>query len=595
MIRLKKYQAKAVESILDDFKNNIPSCLSFYTGAGKTVIFMEICRRLIEENPSIKIGISAYLTTEIRDQIFERTNDFDLKTKSQILFSTTVMDSSKNIFIFNPQAVWKYELEEKLDVFIIDECHVGADHPSNMINQILKNDCKKDVKVLLVSATPWDTLATKSFENAKVYKRPLSLGIQDGRIDDFRIAVEEAQIEFNHKDFTRKGDLSSTVSRKKIQVLKSACIGKMNNILKRYKGELGEKVLVICPPGNSGEIAREMAVEFKGLAFIEQQKSNWMSLDTRENLALFKEDASIQFLFVINKCQVGFDMPELETVIDLTMSRNVKVLAQRIGRVARKSGDKEKKYIYVFDKSLRDRVDWLINTLIEFSLGEYDGWTTKTVKYRETVKHNRLRYEKPGKRLSAIVKDLSRARSIRSTSMVAMVDNSPPKHRTLEDAIKEASQYESRTDMWSNNAALYKWFRLNARDEMDRIFPLKQNRSIKEDQVIRAMRSCKSRQDFRNNFRQMYDWVIRNKREDLKEAYLPPSKSTKIWDEKLAYTILRRCRSWPHVRQNYPGARRWMYENKGEEFWLSEWEKIHGKKYTRRRGRPLVRQADAHS
>jgi superfamily II DNA or RNA helicase len=236
------------------------------------------------------------------------------------------------------------EVDFNFDYLIVDESHAGLDDGCIMLRTIMKKSCTEDTRVLLVSATPWDLLLMEEFKDAPVLKRPLDQGFKDGLVTDFRFHAEEAKITFTEEDFTRKGDLGKTAVERQMAILKSACIGKMEYLIDTYDKELGAKVLVICPPGNVAEIARTLAARFHGLAFIEfkyskkHQRKAEMTADTRGNLARFKAEKKIRFLFVVNKCQVGFDMPELTSVIDLTMSRNIKVLAQRCGRVARKKG-----------------------------------------------------------------------------------------------------------------------------------------------------------------------------------------------------------------------------------------------------------------
>ena len=83
MKTLTSYQQKCSNDIYKGFDKNKYQCLAWYTGAGKTNIFINLCKKLIGDNPDVKIGISAYLTIDIKEQIIDRLNSTinEFKTK----------------------------------------------------------------------------------------------------------------------------------------------------------------------------------------------------------------------------------------------------------------------------------------------------------------------------------------------------------------------------------------------------------------------------------------------------------------------------------------------------------------------------------
>jgi len=589
-----------VVDLLKEFKTQKTLCLAWYTGAGKTNVFVEMCRQLIKKNPSVKIGIWSYLTTEIRDQIFERVVGFGLGPQSQILYSQTNPDLKKNIFIFNPQSIYKKGPGVEFDYLIIDESHAGVNESCLMIKKITKAACRPETKILLVSATPWDTLALKEYQNIKVFKRPLDQGLHDGLVHDFKFHAEEAMITFEPGDFNRLGDLGATAATREMTVLKSACIGKIKYLLKEKNDEIGEKCLVICPPGRFSEIARSLAQEFGGLAYLERLNRiiDGVRVSTEDNLQKFKDDPNQRFLFVTRKCQVGFDMVALDSVIDLTMSRNISVLAQRCGRIARKNGNKKKNYFYVYDQSLmKDRLEWLVVTMIDFCLGSYDGWTTRTTKNRRVTLNP---YYKNWKDLgytfilSDVVKALRDDGLIENRKTLSYVDYSPPTKWSLNKAIEAASKYTSRTEMWSKRPALYKWFRLNAKDEMTKLFPLKTHLGKWNlESVTRVLKENRGmeRKAFHRKYSGAWGWIQINKKHDIAHQFLAPSKTTRKWDVETVEALLRKTRTWAHVRLSYPGARKWMYENGGEPHWREKWESLRARGHVEGVRRPLRRTA----
>lgn len=581
-MKLHDFQNSAIDQIVDSFKTHKNVCLSYYTGSGKTNIFLELCHRLIKTNPNIKIGVSAFLSLEIRDQVVERAKDFGLKHLIEKITSYKEIDQNKNIYVFLPQSVYRRDDLPQLDYLIIDECHAGTSHDCVMINTIFKKNCNSQTKVLLVSATPWDTLVNKRFANAPVLKRSLDEGLRDGLITDFKFYAEEAQIEFKKEDFTRVGDLSAHAASREMSVLKSACLGKMRHLIKKYGDSLGSKILVICPPGNGGEIARFLAKELNGKYFIQVFNAKQIdalltkALSYKDNVEIlnnFLKEENGRLLFVVNKCSTGFDMKNLDTVIDLTMTRNIKILAQRAGRIARKNGNKEKRYFYVYDKSLlKGQLEWIICTMIDFALGAYDGWNTRSVKHRKVQIGTHQPLSTDGIKVSQIVKLLTDKESIHNIRTLSYVSYARPTKWDLKKAIETAKTYSSRTEMWSKLPTLYKWFRLNAKDEMDKIFPLKY-KLHNIDENIKALEWYKGmhREEFKNANRRLYEWIISNKRNDLLDKYLKPPKYRQYWDVKSTIKVLKTLRTWSHVR-GYPGMRHWMRNNGSQAKWRRSWE-----------------------
>lgn len=590
-MRLFKFQKNCVRAIHRTFQAKKIVCLGWYTGSGKTNVFLQFVKEILERDPAAKIGISCYITTEIKDQVWERMAEFDLQKFGTQCGYGQKRDNTKNIFVFNPQAIHRKPLEVKLDYLIVDESHVGVDDLCVMIPGIMKKQCKRDAKIILASATPWDILLQKEFKDAVVFKRPLDQGKADGLIGDFNFQGEEANIAFNEKDFNRRGDLNTSAAMREMAILKSACQGKMEYLVKNYNKELGKKVLVICPPGNAAEVARHLGERnTNSLAYIQKFVSrasveHW--IDTDANLEKFKTDKNTRFLFVINKCGVGFDMKDLDSVVDLTMTRNVKSLAQRIGRVARDNGN-TKHYFYVYDKSFtRERLYWLISTTVDFSLGSYEGWSTKTVKYRPAKAYAGVWSQKHP--FSVTFKEVVKVTrdNIETVDLVRMVHATQTTKWTLEKAVAATADYVDRTDLWKRRPALYKWFRVNAKEEMDKIFPIKHRRDKWNEETVEACVksfvknggetrrgrrgvASVSRKSFDAIHSGAYGWIQVNRRYDILDKHLPRLHAN--WSIERVRGELKKIDKWTDVR-NIGGMRGWMMRHKGEQYWKNEWMK----------------------
>ena len=60
-------------------------------------------------------------------------------------------------------------------------------------------------------------------------------------------------------------------------------------------------------------------------------------------------------MVVINMCGTGWDFPALDNVVDLTFTKNPKLIIHRLSRAIRKyRGKKISKYIYCADQSKKE-------------------------------------------------------------------------------------------------------------------------------------------------------------------------------------------------------------------------------------------------
>lgn len=102
-----QFQIEAVDEILRNLETNPKQILAWYTGSGKTNIFLEVARKLLRKNPKIKIGISAYLHTNIKSQTSKRAEQF--LDHHEVINAGVQSDGRYGVYIFNPQVLYKRE------------------------------------------------------------------------------------------------------------------------------------------------------------------------------------------------------------------------------------------------------------------------------------------------------------------------------------------------------------------------------------------------------------------------------------------------------------------------------------------------------
>ena len=325
-MKLSKPQLELVTNLERDFYNKSNAIVGWYTGSGKTTVISELLKLLLEKNPKIKIGFSAHFYISLKEQVTS------VLGRKHEVSNDPLSDS--NIIVFNPQSVYRRD-DVKFDLLIVDEAHEGLSEQSIMLRSIIK----RSKVVFALSATPWELI--KMFPKYKVYTRGLIDGVSDGRVGDFRYKLHEYDGRIEYGDVDGNGEIRAKYLKKNKSLLvkfQKEKLVKLSN-----SGELGDKVLVIVP---SSEFSYPLHETTRKSLILDQN-----SINEEEILIAFKKDPNIRYLIVVRKCGVGFDMPELTDVVDLTMTRNLKQIVQRMGRVTRKY-HVDKRYHYVYDKRM---------------------------------------------------------------------------------------------------------------------------------------------------------------------------------------------------------------------------------------------------
>lgn len=526
MIKSNRAQLKTIRDILSLYKssNMTAQILAWYTGGGKTHIFLSVIKALIEDNPKVRIGISAYFHTTIRKQIAERIREYGINAET---IESRSQDSDASVVIFNPQSMFENEaLTARFDYLFIDESHAGLGEGRKMIPYIFKNHCKAKCKVLAISATPWELLSLPLFKKCVIHKRGIDRGYDhDKRVADLTLEFHEADVRFHKEAFNRLGDLKQQDKQVKQSVLRAAAIKKMLELRKLCGPE--EKVLVVAPTGWDCGIAEALAEVLGNQAVLLTNKTE----NEEETLHTFKTDPKVRYLVVVNKCRIGYDMPEITRTINLSMTKNIKKLVHDLGRISRlnpANPSQKKTYHYVFNQAMeQDEVEALFRTVLKCAAGQYPvgakispvlmdvavngdfGGNDSSVSLKKLLSFIKLiTYSTPtslrvfnprkmqGTTLAVSVlgaKRLARSYKKKGLPRDAFSDDNNAAYRillkagerefldslwpyytkrTLESALKELKQYKTRKDLTERNNPLYTWMRLHGHmDELDKVLP----------------------------------------------------------------------------------------------------------------------------
>lgn len=358
------YQAIGMKQVLAALKEAHRVIVGWYTGSGKTTMFLELAKDLAAQG--YRVGISTYLQTNIRDQVAAEAAK--LGVVCGVIQNGEIPDEA--ILLFNPQSLYRAKVASlKFDYLIVDESHEATSIDSKMMATIVEKHCTPKVKIVGFSATAWDLPDQPLWKNAKVLVRGLNQGIVDGQVQPFVIKLEHFDIELTSKDYNVLGDVKEKFQKKHAKALRRLTKTKMELLINKHDKDLGNKVLVVCPKGDNCAMAKYVHSMYPETSLLLTGEDK----DEAKILARFKKDPNIRFLVVVSKCRVGFNMPELTSVVDMSLTRNIKALVQCFGRLARLHPKKfAKRYFYVSNQGMsKTKARALFTLALRFACGDY--------------------------------------------------------------------------------------------------------------------------------------------------------------------------------------------------------------------------------
>lgn len=409
MSKLKKIeqQERVIKQLSVEFQESDRVLLNAVCAFGKTITTWLFIKQLIASGK--RVAISTYSRKEIRRQWWYKNLDFNIVPAHMIqivcseqdvrnlqlrrvpAISNSNISDTKPVTIFIPQSISKHGDMGKFDYFIIDEAHEFLDTENRKLKRIIESSSHSGTKFLGLTGTGFELLKQGGFfhdSKCIIYDMPTAL--KDELVNDCETYCE-------YFDFTlaKKYYSGTELNKKGSKFLKHEVVTalKLKEILKSVKG----KTLVIVPPLCDETICNTInRILGNGAAVRKTSKIQ----DHEKNEKMFRNSSQTNFMVVMRMCGTGWDFPELRNVIDLTFTKNPKVIIQRLSRVIRKKVDKIlPKYIYCADQSKSETEVYFylgsaFELMTEKGIRNYDG---KVYFSKKLLK--RLRKEKKRKRI----------------------------------------------------------------------------------------------------------------------------------------------------------------------------------------------------
>lgn len=343
--RLRPYQQRAREAVLEEFKEHQSTLLVMATGTGKTITFADMAAEFAPLGRVMVLVHLDELAHQAREKIEAATGmtvaiemgsdraDHDRFTRSQVVVSTW---QTQNAGEGGAGRRTRFD-PNKFSFLICDEAHhYVAGSPKKVVDYYRHGN--PELKVLGVTATP-DRQDEKAlgnvFESVAMVYEPLE-AIEDGWLCP--LSVQSVFCE--HLDFSAGGILGR-------QAKKTA--GDINKADLQAVMEYEDCLHEVLSPTIEIADGRQTLIFASGLNHAERMveilhrhgpnSARWIHHKTKkpERRAIFKDFRAGEFQFLVNVGIVteGVDVPGLEVVAIARPTQSRALLAQMIGRVTR--------------------------------------------------------------------------------------------------------------------------------------------------------------------------------------------------------------------------------------------------------------------
>lgn len=317
---LRPDQLDLVKKVLADIRSGkYETLLAACPGFGKTEVAIEVVSKLVAEGK--RVLVLAHATTVLRTNFVDRLG----RRRPDLL-------EHPNVAVHIPQE--HRRIVGRFDLVVVDEAHEFYEVENGLVERLVKKVGAQ--QVLLLTGTPF-CFTRRGLSGHYVSLQELH---EMGRAADLRVELATAAFKLREEDWN-----SDQETRTSVSFSSSATARTMEGILRAYPrlDWKSGKTLIYCR-------SRAMA----------KHVSSFLTARQIKHLASFHEDGDggqrvedfrqgkAPVLVVVRRGRLGFDMPALSTVIDLTMSRNPAVIFQmmcRLVRVPEGNGVPEKTFI----------------------------------------------------------------------------------------------------------------------------------------------------------------------------------------------------------------------------------------------------------
>jgi ATP-dependent helicase IRC3 len=347
---LRDYQQDCLDAILSKYQEGVHRQLvSMATGAGKTVVFSHIIRRL--ECPTLVIAHTNELLGQARDKIRMVCPELDVG-----IVNGSIKELDSHVVVASIQSARQPEtlhklIERDFELLIYDECHHSASDTSKEVLSKLGFDGITNKLLVGFTATPFrqDERGLAEVFDEIVFEKSIGELIEEGYLcppRGIRVAInlDLREVAQSQGDYSSKG-MSLVMDTQELRGL----------AVRAYQehAEGIPAIVFTCSVGHAKRLERD----FKTMGVVAETIHGEMPRSERERILSGYKRGDIQ---VLCNCQVlteGFDAPQTSCVIVARPTKSKGLYQQMVGRGLRKHPNKNDCVVIDFN----DRAHTLCN------------------------------------------------------------------------------------------------------------------------------------------------------------------------------------------------------------------------------------------
>ncbi|WPZ08794.1 DEAD/DEAH box helicase [Roseivirga spongicola] len=376
-----EYQHKLLQGLNEAYKEHEEVVLAACTGAGKTKMSIYFVEKYLKENKHSRVLILAHGTVVLRSQfhlsIAESRPSFTYKA---IESRGELEESREQVVVTLPQTVSGQDLSG-FDLLIVDEAHhfYFGKTVQDMINQ------GRFKKQLLLTGTP-SSFVLRDYKILCIAENEV---IDYGQISDLSIEIASSSYDFSMDDFNKSQNIKDGIkiddahTQFTMDELLKQIVKRLKSIHKndpeayyQLQGTVNwslsfksiGKTMIAC---QNQDQARSVANYMRKNGVSYALSTSHTDSESTE-IDRFQDDPDCKLLIVVNRGVLGFNMPELETVIDMTLTQNIDRIKQLMGRVLRVHPNENKKlFVKIAPISLKEYYKYIMTCVMCLTDKEY--------------------------------------------------------------------------------------------------------------------------------------------------------------------------------------------------------------------------------
>lgn len=350
-LEIRDYQRKILRTLLSDLlASEEPLVLAAAPGAGKTDMSIALLEDFCTRFPKSRVLVLAHGTRVLRTQYYDRVVERRASFSCDLIEEgSQLASSSAQVIVSLPQTIYRQSDLPQFDLLVVDEAHEyylpeKGVREAGMVPEMVRQT--KPKYQLLMTGSPSKFIALK-YPLRSVTLHEI---VKQGAAQFPLIELSTSPYHPRHEDYTDNGFISPTyrfLEKDTVVTLEKVVetLGqRLHSPLRTKPGEwwarpadrflppreLG-KTMWVC---NSQEQASQVQQLLEKRGIGTALSTSDTDADSKE-IENFRREADRRVLVVVRRGILGFDMPELENIVDMSLMKDVDTLFQLLCRLTR--------------------------------------------------------------------------------------------------------------------------------------------------------------------------------------------------------------------------------------------------------------------